>query len=103
MKYYIGIDLGGTNIAAGVVDESCKIIARASTPTKRPRSCADISEDMALRKVGASSPPNCASMAVVSESIDTSAATKFTAFVAERTGLLCRRVLTTFTEAVMIA
>ena len=47
MKYYIGIDLGGTNIAAGVVDESCKIIARASTPTKRPRSCADISEDMA--------------------------------------------------------
>lgn len=32
--YYLGIDLGGTNIAAGVVDEENKIIARASTKTK---------------------------------------------------------------------
>ena len=27
MKYYIGIDLGGTNIAAGIVDKTGKIIA----------------------------------------------------------------------------
>ena len=27
--YYLGIDLGGTNIAVGVVDESYQIIARA--------------------------------------------------------------------------
>lgn len=32
--YYLGIDLGGTNIAVGIVDENNKIIARASTKTK---------------------------------------------------------------------
>lgn len=47
MKYYIGIDLGGTNIAAGVVDSEFKIIAKASTPTARPRPCAEICRDMA--------------------------------------------------------
>lgn len=47
MKYYIGIDLGGTNIAAGVVDSDFKILAKASTPTKRPRSCREICADMA--------------------------------------------------------
>lgn len=31
--YYIGIDLGGTNIAAGIVDESFKIVKKGSTPT----------------------------------------------------------------------
>ena len=30
MKYYIGIDLGGTNIVAGVVNESYEILAKAS-------------------------------------------------------------------------
>ena len=33
MKYYIGIDLGGTFIKAGVVDEAFNIIAKASLPT----------------------------------------------------------------------
>lgn len=47
MKYYIGIDLGGTNIAAGVVDSDFRILAKASTPTKRPRSCREICADMA--------------------------------------------------------
>lgn len=47
MKYYIGIDLGGTNIAAGVVNSDFKILAKASTPTKRPRSCREICADMA--------------------------------------------------------
>lgn len=47
MKYYIGIDLGGTNIAAGVVDSEFKILAKASTPTNRPRSCREICADMA--------------------------------------------------------
>ena len=28
--YYLGIDLGGTNIVAGVVDENYKIIAKES-------------------------------------------------------------------------
>lgn len=31
--YYIGVDLGGTNIAVGIVDESGKIIKKASVPT----------------------------------------------------------------------
>ena len=29
MKYYVGIDLGGTNIVAGVVDGDYNIIAKA--------------------------------------------------------------------------
>ncbi|MBR5011798.1 MAG: ROK family protein [Clostridia bacterium] len=32
--YYLGIDLGGTNAAAGVVDENGKLIAKASVPTQ---------------------------------------------------------------------
>lgn len=31
--YYIGIDLGGTNIAVGIVDENGNILKKASTPT----------------------------------------------------------------------
>ncbi len=31
--YRIGIDLGGTNIAAGVVDEGQHIVAEVSLPT----------------------------------------------------------------------
>ena len=33
MMYTIGIDLGGTNIAAGIVDENYNIVKKASTPT----------------------------------------------------------------------
>ena len=35
--YRIGIDLGGTNIAAGVVDESQHIVADAARRTVSPR------------------------------------------------------------------
>ena len=31
--YYLGIDLGGTNVAAGVVNSDYKIVAKASVPT----------------------------------------------------------------------
>lgn len=34
--YYLGIDLGGTNIAVGVVNENNQIIAEAKTKTKVP-------------------------------------------------------------------
>lgn len=34
MKYYLGIDLGGTNIAAGVTDEQGNIINKVSRKTK---------------------------------------------------------------------
>lgn len=37
MCFYIGIDLGGTNIAAGVVNEEYRIVGRCSVPT--PRQC----------------------------------------------------------------
>lgn len=47
MKYYIGIDLGGTNIKAGVVDENFKIIAKATCKTNLPRSAEEICRDMA--------------------------------------------------------
>lgn len=46
MKYYIGIDLGGTNIVAGVVNENYKIITKASTKTNLPRPEKEIAEDM---------------------------------------------------------
>ena len=36
MKYYIGIDLGGTNIKAGVVNEEFEIIAKATCKTNLP-------------------------------------------------------------------
>ncbi len=47
--YNIGIDLGGTNIAAGIVNESYEIIKKGSTPTNAsPDRCADdITADIA--------------------------------------------------------
>lgn len=47
MKYYVGIDLGGTNIVAGVVDENYNIINKASVKTNRPRPEKEIADDMA--------------------------------------------------------
>ena len=47
MKYYIGIDLGGTNIKAGVVSDEFKIIAKASCKTNLPRPGEEICADMA--------------------------------------------------------
>lgn len=34
MKYYLGIDFGGTGIKAGVVDENYRMIAKSSVPTR---------------------------------------------------------------------
>ena len=45
--YYIGVDLGGTNIAAGVVDSEYKIIAKGSVPTNANRPSEEIIIDMA--------------------------------------------------------
>ena len=47
MKYYIGIDLGGTNIVAGVVDENFSLIATASNKTNAGRPADQIAETMA--------------------------------------------------------
>lgn len=45
--YRLGIDLGGTNIVAGVVDENYKIIAIGKRKTNVPRSAESIVDDMA--------------------------------------------------------
>ena len=37
--YRVGIDLGGTNIKVGIVDENQKIIAIDSAPTMGKRQC----------------------------------------------------------------
>lgn len=47
MKYYIGIDLGGTNIVAGVVDEQFQLIAKASEKTLVGRPAVEIAKSMA--------------------------------------------------------
>ncbi len=44
---YIGIDLGGTNIAAGLVDDKGNIIYKDSIPTRRERPVEEVIADMA--------------------------------------------------------
>ncbi len=45
--YRIGIDLGGTNIAVGVVNEAYEIVAQHSVPTEADRPAAEVIADMA--------------------------------------------------------
>lgn len=44
--FYIGVDIGGTNVKAGIIDEKGKIIAKSSIPTDKSfdyiKICADI-------------------------------------------------------------
>lgn len=49
--YYIGIDLGGTNIAVGVVNEEGKIVYKKSTPTLAQRTPEEIVKDIALTAI----------------------------------------------------
>ena len=45
--YYLGVDLGGTTIKAGLVDENYQIIENMSCPTGRERSSSEVLKDMA--------------------------------------------------------
>ncbi len=45
--YSIGVDLGGTNIVAGVVDDNYRILSVAKCKTNSPRSAEEILEDIA--------------------------------------------------------
>ncbi len=45
--YRIGIDLGGTNIAAGLINEKFEILAKDSTPTLTERESIEIVKDIA--------------------------------------------------------
>ncbi|MDD3192923.1 MAG: ROK family protein [Oscillospiraceae bacterium] len=47
MEYYLGIDLGGTSIKAGVVDGDFRIIGRAKEKTGIPRPAEEIMDAMA--------------------------------------------------------
>ncbi len=46
MSYYIGIDIGGTNIACGIVNDNHEITARSKVKTNAPRPYAEILEDI---------------------------------------------------------
>ena len=67
--YRIGIDLGGTNIAVGVVDDGHAIVSRVSVPTMASRPAAEVVRDMGgavehvLARAGASV-ADCRSMGV---------------------------------------
>ena len=58
--YRIGVDLGGTNIATGVIDENYKIIGRGKVKTRAPRPAEEIfasikeAADMAVADAGIS-------------------------------------------------
>ena len=47
MRYAIGIDLGGTNIAAGLVDEDYRLLAKDSVRTRAQCPWLEIVADMA--------------------------------------------------------
>ena len=67
--YRIGIDLGGTNIAVGVVNEQYEIVAHHSVPTLATRPAAEVIADMgdavdsALAKAGVSA-ADCESIGI---------------------------------------
>lgn len=46
MKYYIGIDIGGTNISTGVVDEEYNIIGRSKIKTGNVRPYSEVINDI---------------------------------------------------------
>lgn len=45
--YYIGIDIGGTGIKAGIVKENGEIIHKSSIPTAKNSDCASLGKDIA--------------------------------------------------------
>jgi glucokinase len=46
MKHYVGIDLGGTNLKAGVTDENGVLLCKESIKTRADRKAAEIVRDM---------------------------------------------------------
>ena len=45
--YYVGIDLGGTSVKAGLVSEEGKILCKATCPTLVERGARPVVDDMA--------------------------------------------------------
>ena len=48
--YYIGIDLGGTNVAAGLVSREGEVLGRASVPTPRGAEAVAVAIEEAARQ-----------------------------------------------------
>lgn len=46
-RYFLGLDVGGTNLCAGVVDSECNIISKVSVPSGAGRSINEITDDFA--------------------------------------------------------
>lgn len=46
--YYLGVDLGGTNIKAAIVDEKGLLFKEASIPTRLPRPAQEVCDDITL-------------------------------------------------------
>lgn len=57
--YTIGVDLGGTNIAVGLVDKEYNIIAKNSLPTRAERSGEEIVTDIAALCIGVCKEAGC--------------------------------------------
>ena len=49
--YHLGIDLGGTNIAAGVVDEKYNIVGRGKKKTNCPRPADEICDELLAKGI----------------------------------------------------
>lgn len=45
--YYLGVDLGGTNIKAALVNENGEIVKEAAVPTNLPRTAQEVCDDIA--------------------------------------------------------
>ena len=58
VKHYLAMDVGGTNVIAGLVDEDGRVAARHRFPTRTSRSPREIMDDMAvhLRELAAMAP-----------------------------------------------
>ena len=48
MKYTIGIDLGGTTMTAGLVDEAYNIVGKITRPTRLPRPAQDLEQALQI-------------------------------------------------------
>lgn len=46
MNYWVGVDIGGTNILIGIIDEDYNIVAKKSIKTNPPRSAEEIADDI---------------------------------------------------------
>ncbi len=69
--YRIGVDLGGTNIVAGVIDETNKIIAKGERKTNCPRPAEAIFDDMAAAIKDAMAKANITEKDVISVGVGT--------------------------------